>query len=110
MDIPIEDIYAAPPEMDEGERTVYTGWASLTDAQKKAVIAEVIKRDIRPYVELDAGGVEVSKVEDNRVTITYSGNCASCFSATGTTLDAIGSILRHKIYPDLMVIPDIIHK
>lgn len=107
MDIPIEDIYMAPPEMGEGERTVYPNWEDLSDTQKKGVIAQVMERDIQPYVELDAGGVEVIKVEENRVTIAYSGNCTSCYSATGATLDAIGSILRHKIYPDLMVVPDL---
>ncbi len=106
MDIPIEDLYVAPPEMEGGERVVYPNWENLSDDQKKGIIAEVIERDIKPYVELDAGGVEVVKVEENRVTIVYSGNCTSCFSATGATLDAIGNILRHKVYPDLMVIPD----
>ncbi len=106
MDIPIEDVYVAPPEMGEGERTVYPNWEQLTSEQKKNVIAEVMDREVRPYVELDAGGVEVVRVEENRVTFAYSGNCTSCFSATGATLDAIGNILRHKIYPDLMVIPD----
>lgn len=105
MDIPIEDIYVAPPEMGHGERTEYPGWENLSNKQKQVVIAEVMKEDIQPYVELDAGGVEVVKVEDNRITIAYSGNCTSCYSATGATLDAIGNILRHKIYPDLMVIP-----
>lgn len=106
MDIPIEDIYVAPPNMENGERSVYPGWEELSNQQKEKVIAEVMENEIRPYVELDAGGVEVVKVEENRVIIAYSGNCTSCFSATGATLDAIGSILRHKIYPDLMVIPD----
>lgn len=106
MDIPIEDFYSAPPEMDDGEVYVYPNWENLTNEQKKAVISEVIDRDVRPYVELDAGGVEVLKVEENRVTIVYSGNCTSCFSATGATLDAIGNILRRKVYPDLMVLPD----
>lgn len=106
MDIPIEDVYVAPPEMEGGERTVYPGWEELSDEKKKRVISEVVERDVRPYVELDAGGVEVVKVEANRITIAYSGNCTSCFSATGATLDAIGNILRHKIYPDLMVVPD----
>jgi NifU-like protein len=105
MDIPIEDFYSAPPEMGEGEIQVYPNWEALTDAQKKGIIHEVIDRDIRPYVELDAGGVDVIKVEENRVTIAYSGNCTSCFSATGATLDAIGNILRRKVYPDLMVVP-----
>jgi len=107
MDIPIEDFYSAPPQMDDGEVHVYPNWETLTNDQKKAVISEVIDRDVRPYVELDAGGVEVLKVEENRVTIVYSGNCTSCFSATGATLDAIGNILRRKVYPDLMVLPDI---
>lgn len=107
MDIPIEDIYVAPPEMNNGERKEYPGWETLSNEQKKSVIHEVMQRDIQPYVELDAGGVEVMRVEDNRVTIAYSGNCTSCFSATGATLDAIGNILRHQIYPDLMVIPDL---
>ncbi|MBS0629521.1 MAG: aminotransferase class V-fold PLP-dependent enzyme [Verrucomicrobia bacterium] len=106
MDIPIEDFYTAPPEMEEGGHFVYPNWETLSGEQKKGVIAEVIDRDIRPYVELDAGGVEVVKVEDNRVTIAYSGNCTSCYSATGSTLEAIGNILRRKVYPDLMVVPD----
>lgn len=106
MDIPIEDIYTAPPEMDGGERTVYPNWEELSNDQKKKIISEVIDSDVRPYVELDAGGVEVIKVEENRVTIAYSGNCTSCFSATGATLEAIGGILRHKIFPDLMIVPD----
>lgn len=107
MDIPIEDVYIAPPDMGKGERTVYPNWEKLSDAQKKAVLSEVVEKDIQPYVELDAGGVEVVKVVDNRVTIAYSGSCTSCHSATGATLDAIGNILRHKIYPDLMVMPDL---
>jgi len=107
MDIPIEDIYIAPPDMESGERFVYPGWEELTNEQKKSILQEVIERDVRPYVELDAGGVDILKVEDNRITIAYSGNCTSCFSATGATLDAIGNILRHKVYPDLMVIPDV---
>jgi len=106
MDIPIEDVYVAPPDMEGGDRQVYPGWEELSDAQKKEVISQVVAADIAPYVELDAGGVEVVKVEENRVTIAYSGNCTSCFSATGATLDSIGNILRHKVYPDLMVTPD----
>jgi len=106
MDIPIEDIYVTPPQMEGGDRTIYPNWKNLSDDEKKAVISHVMKEEIQPYIELDAGGVEVIKVEENRVTIAYSGNCTSCFSATGATLDAIGNILRHKIFPDLMVTPD----
>lgn len=107
FDISVDDIYSIPPEMESGEKTVYPGWKELNDEQKKSIITEVMERDIAPYVELDDGGVKVTKVEGNQVTIVYSGNCTSCYSATGATLEAINNILRHKIFPDLVVIPDL---
>lgn len=107
LDIPITDLYVAPPSMGTGERHTYPNWEQLSDELKKGIIAEVVKRDIQPYIEMDAGGVEVVKVEANRVTIAYSGSCTTCHSSTGATLDAIGNLLRHQIYPDLMVVPDL---
>lgn len=106
MDIPIAETYVAPPDMGRGERQEYPNWNELTDAQKQPILEEVIKVDILPYIELDAGGVKVLKVVENCVTIAYSGNCTSCFSATGATLDAIGNHLRMKIHPEIVVIPD----
>lgn len=106
MDIPVEELYLAPPEMGKEERQEYPNWNALSDEQKKSILEEVIKVDILPYIELDAGGVQVLKVVENCMTIAYSGNCTSCYSATGATLDAIGNHLRRKIHPEIVVIPD----
>ncbi|HSX03982.1 MAG TPA: iron-sulfur cluster assembly scaffold protein, partial [Rhabdochlamydiaceae bacterium] len=79
MDIPISDSYIAPPlshEMLEGNE--YPNWNGLSPDQKLSVIKEVVAKEIQPYIELDAGGVEVLKIENNQVHIAYSGSCTSC--------------------------------
>lgn len=110
-DIPLPHSYAAPPmpspfgNTQEGH---YPGWEELDPLQQINVIEQVIAEDIRPYIELDAGGVEVKKIEGNfSVIIAYKGSCTSCFSATGTTLSYIQQILRTKIHPQISVIPDL---
>lgn len=111
MDIPFADTYVAmPAPRDIGEvlEGGYPGWLDLTLKKKIAVIEEVIARDIRPYIELDAGGIEVlNLINDREVIIAYQGSCTSCFSATGTTLSYIQQVLKAKVYPNLIVIPDI---
>ncbi len=106
-DIPFADTYVSSPVAAIEGTGEYPGWLELTTQQKIMVIEEVIQRDIRPYIELDAGGVRVINLLDNReVVIAYEGSCTSCYSATGSTLNAIQQILRAKVYPDLIVTPD----
>lgn len=107
LDIPVADSYVAPPEMDLGEASEYPGFEALTDPQKQGVIAQIMETEVQPYVELDAGGVTVQKVEGNKVTIAYTGNCTSCFSATGATLESIQKILQMRVHPGLLVVPDL---
>ncbi len=109
MDIPIADGYVAPPMSIEGqEQQEYPGWRELSTKQKISVIEAVIAEDIRPYVELDAGGVQVvNLLEEREVIIAYEGSCTTCHSATGATLSAIQQILRSKIHPELVVIPNL---
>ncbi len=85
----------------------YPDWELLTKEQKLLVIEEVIATDIRPYIELDAGGIELLDfVNDKELIIAYQGACTSCHSATGTTLNAIQGILRARVSPDIVVVPD----
>jgi NifU-like protein len=109
MDIPIVESYSAPPiEMNQDEQKIYPGWDTLPLQEKIAVIEKVIAEDIRPYVELDAGGVQVINLIDEReVIIAYQGSCTTCYSATGATLNAIQEILRNKVHPSLVVTPDL---
>jgi len=109
LDIPFEEQFTPTP-LDPGafaDKAGYPGWKELNKDQKIAVIEHVISTDIRPYIELDAGGIEVlDLIDDRELSIAYQGACTSCHSATGTTLHAIQEILRAKVDPALTVVPD----
>lgn len=109
--IPLAESYVAPPmnefDMKGSEQRIYPGWDELNVKQQIYVIEEVIASDIRPYIELDAGGIEVLNFLQNReLIIGYKGSCTSCHSATGATLSAIQQILRMKVHPEIVVTPD----
>ena len=108
FDIPLAPTYVAPPLPPEslGEAQEYPGWKELPSQKQIAVIEEVIARDIRPYIELDEGGVQVESIAEGReLIISYQGACTSCHSATGATLSAIQDILRAKVHPEISVTP-----
>lgn len=110
-DIPLPVSYVAPPApLDIGEilEGGYPGWMEMPIKQKIAVIEEVLNRDIRPYIALDAGGVEVlNLIENTQLIIAYQGACTSCYSSIGTTLSYIQQVLRAKVHPSLVVVPDL---
>jgi NifU-like protein len=82
------------------------GWEQFPLEQKRKIIEEVIDKEIRPYVELDAGGVKVVNFNGEReVQIAYEGSCTTCHSSTGSTLQAIQKILQARVHPNLQVIP-----
>lgn len=111
QDIPIATSYTAPPVpvgTEEAPSAGYPGWIDLPLKKKIAVIEEVLDRDVRPYIALDAGGVHVINLLDDReVIISYSGSCTSCYSSVGTTLSYIQQTLRNKVHAGLTVIPDV---
>lgn len=86
----------------------HPGWTTLSRGEKIALIEEIIAKEIRPYIELDAGGIEVIDfVGDHKLLIAYQGACTTCFSATGATLNAIQETLRNHLDPHILVIPEI---
>lgn len=110
-DIPFADTYVAPPTpLDIGEVIPggYPGWKELTLKKKIAVIEQVLDQDVRPYIALDAGGISVlNLINDRELVISYHGSCTSCYSSIGTTLSYIQQVLRAKVHPDLHVVPDL---
>ncbi len=110
-DIPLSSSYVSPPmPLDFGETLEggYPGWETLTKKKKIAVIEEVLNADIRPYIALDGGGVELIDLSDNNeVIISYQGNCTSCYSSIGATLSYIQQVIKGRVHPDLVVIPDL---
>ena len=99
---------ATPVSFDDLEEGELPDWNSLNEDERLQTIRAVIQNDIQPYVELDDGGVTVTKMRSEfDVLIEYSGSCTSCYAATGSTLSAIQAILRKKVHPELTVTPDL---
>ncbi len=102
-----KDYDVTPISWDAGENpNGIPGWEAFSAEKKIDLIEEVIDKEIRPYVELDAGGVKIVDLkENNELLISYQGSCTTCHSSTGSTLTAIQQILRARIHPALTVIP-----
>lgn len=107
-DIPFDEVYVASP-LHPGHESggLYPGWEGLAKKEKIFVIEEVIQKEIRPYIELDAGGIQIIDLSDqHELTIAYQGSCTTCYSATGSTLNAIQQILQARVHPSIYVTPD----
>lgn len=107
LGIPLSEKYVPTPIQVPVSGTPYPGWEGLSTAEQIAVVESVIAEDIRPYIEMDAGGIEiVSLTEGKNLVIAYKGACTTCYSSVGSTLQAIQQILMDKVHPDIRVIPD----
>ncbi len=108
-DIPLKDPSVTPPvPQSESAEGGHPNWHLFSPDEKLDHIKEVIREEIQPYIELDAGGIEVSSFNDEQeIVIAYQGACTTCPSATGATLDAIQQILRSRLHPSLVVKPDL---
>ena len=67
-------------------------------------IEEVLDRTVRPYLQGDGGDLDVLAYENNRVLLSYAGACGTCPSAVAGTLQAIQSVLRDEVNPEIEVI------
>lgn len=109
LDIPLPTHYVSPvpKDIETKETGGYPGWIELREEQKLAVIEQIFDDEIRPYIELDAGGIKIQElVSDKELIISYQGTCTSCFSSIGATLSTIQQIVHSKIHPELKVIPN----
>lgn len=109
QDLPVAEGYTASPmpPSDFFEGDGYPGWDDLEYSQKLVVIERVLDQDIRPYIALDAGGIDIVSLNEKReLIVTYKGACTSCYSSVGATLSAIQGIVRAKVHKEIVVIPD----
>lgn len=83
------------------------GFETLSKEQKIKAIEGVIAQDIRPFIELDQGGIEIKDLTGYKLTVTYAGACTSCPSSIGGTLSYITKVLREKVHPNIEVEPDL---
>ena len=68
-------------------------------------IEEILDRTIRPGLQGDGGDIEVLKMEENKIYVSYQGACGTCPSSTSGTLMAIEGILQDEYSPLIEVIP-----
>lgn len=105
--IPVAESYVAPPapmEIGEVLEGGYPGWETLSIKQQIQLMENLFDEEIRPYIALDGGGVEIiNLLQGKEVVIAYQGNCTSCFASVGSTLSYIQQVLRAKIHPDIVV-------
>lgn len=79
-------------------------WDLYSLDQRVSIIKSFIEEHIAPFVAMDGGQVIVEHLDEHHVvTIAYSGNCSSCFSSLGSTLNSISQLLRTHIYAELRV-------
>lgn len=109
LDIPIADpSYSPPVPSDLQSKGEVSDWGILSSSERLALIRDVIQEEVQPYIALDAGGIEVQELKDDReVVVAYQGACTTCPSSTGATLNAIQEILRARVHPHLVVKPDL---
>ena len=66
-------------------------------------IEETLDKRIRPGLQGDGGDLVVKDFKDNVLIVKYQGACGTCPSSTTGTLEAIRSILRDEVNPDIEV-------
>lgn len=66
-------------------------------------IEEILDKRIRPGLQGDGGDLMVKDFKDNVLIVKYQGACGTCPSSTTGTLEAIRSILRDEVNPEIEV-------
>ncbi len=66
-------------------------------------IDAIINKNVRPYLQMDGGDLQLIALEGNILRINYQGACGSCPSSAMGTLKAIENLLRDEYNPEITV-------
>lgn len=82
---------------------------NMTLVQKIKAIDAAIDENVRQFLVMDGGNMEVIDIKESDehidVYIRYLGACSGCASSTTGTLYAIESTLKEKLSPKIRVLP-----
>lgn len=112
----LEDILAdVRKEMDAekmaaaADAGVSGDFETMTLVQKIKAIDAVVDENVRQFLVMDGGNMEVIDIKDSGeyidVYIRYLGACSGCASSTTGTLYAIESTLKEKLSQKIRVLP-----
>ncbi len=68
-------------------------------------VKEVIEREIRPFLVMEGGDIELVSVEDGVVRVRLRGACAGCPMSQYTLVNFVEATLKNKIPEVKHVIP-----
>lgn len=66
-------------------------------------IEQILDQTIRPGLQADGGDIQALTYQENILMVKYQGACGTCPSSATGTLEAIKSILRDEMNPDIEV-------
>jgi len=72
--------------------------------QKLVMIADLVDRDVRPYLQGDGGDLFLVGLEGSILKVHYQGACGSCPSSLSGTLAGIESMVK-MIDPEIELVP-----
>jgi len=69
----------------------------MDDSELYNQVDEVINKDIKQFIEMDGGRINLVKVEEGVVYVKLSGACAGCSALPITLRYGVEHILKSKI-------------
>jgi NifU-like protein len=66
------------PVKKDASGNITHDWDAMTQSEKIALIEQVIQEDVRPYIQLDEGDIEILELKDQELHIAFQGACTSC--------------------------------
>lgn len=78
--------------------------SDLPEEQWEAKIEDVLNERIRPTLAADGGGLQIVRIEKDRVHIHYEGACHGCASAATGTLNYIRNTLSTSLNHEIDVV------
>jgi len=67
-------------------------------------VNELLQEEINPSLAIHNGFVSLSRVEENRVILSFHGGCAGCPSSLGATLFQIQNYMIEHFQNDELVV------
>ncbi len=64
-------------------------------------VEEILDRTVRDYLAMDGGDITVIERKGNMIFFQFQGSCGSCPISSSSTLQAIKSVLREELGPDI---------
>lgn len=84
---------------DDGERVRSALFQALSQTRLQDHVAEVIRREVGPYVASHGGAIEILSLDDGVLTVALGGSCGHCTLRGNTLRNLVANVVRR--FPDI---------